>query len=171
VRYTVFAILTHVVAMESIIQGFITGKQTVEDEWNTLTETQLDRWKGKLLSAVQTYNPRSLGILRLKEILHYTSREDVLRGTVLTKPDQAYVDRLFAEVWRGTAMCINSVLADPDAMYPGRDTTTGKCRRCKSSNVLTYAKQTRSSDEPTDFFSQCVSCNQTWKCFPKASRG
>ena len=155
--------------MEGVIQGFITGKQTVEDEWNTLTDTQVDRWKKRLLEAVQTYNPRSLGILRLKEILHYTSLEDVLHGTVLTKPDQAYVERRFAEVWRGAARLIDSALVDPDDMYPGRHMMAGKCRRCKSSNVLTYAKQTRSPDEPTDFFSQCASCNRTWKCLPTVS--
>ena len=38
------------------------------------------------------------------------------------------------------------------------------CSRCKSKKTVYYQLQTRSADEPTTTFVNCVSCGKRWKC-------
>ncbi len=37
-----------------------------------------------------------------------------------------------------------------------------KCNKCNSERVFSYTKQTRSGDEATSVFSQCVNCKAKW---------
>ncbi len=36
------------------------------------------------------------------------------------------------------------------------------CKRCKSKRVFSYQKQTRSCDEPSTTFNECVKCGDKW---------
>jgi DNA-directed RNA polymerase subunit M/transcription elongation factor TFIIS len=38
-----------------------------------------------------------------------------------------------------------------------------QCFKCKSKRVFSFAKQTRSADEPTSVFSECAECKHKWK--------
>jgi len=38
-----------------------------------------------------------------------------------------------------------------------------QCKKCKSERVFSYAKQTRSGDESTSVFCECVECGSKWK--------
>ena len=42
-------------------------------------------------------------------------------------------------------------------------TDTFTCRKCKGNKCTYYLQQTRSADEPTTIFVQCLICNQRWK--------
>lgn len=42
-------------------------------------------------------------------------------------------------------------------------TDTFTCRKCKGNKCTYYLQQTRSADEPTTIFVQCLMCNQRWK--------
>lgn len=37
-----------------------------------------------------------------------------------------------------------------------------KCKKCNSERVFSYAKQTRSGDEATSVFCECVECKSKW---------
>ena len=43
-------------------------------------------------------------------------------------------------------------------------TDTFTCRKCKSNKCTYYLQQTRSADEATTIFVQCLTCGQRWKC-------
>jgi DNA-directed RNA polymerase subunit M/transcription elongation factor TFIIS len=38
-----------------------------------------------------------------------------------------------------------------------------KCKRCKSTNVYSYEKQTRSADEGATRFYECINCGLKWR--------
>lgn len=42
-------------------------------------------------------------------------------------------------------------------------TDTFTCRKCKGKNCTYYLQQTRSADEPTTIFVQCLDCGTRWK--------
>jgi transcription elongation factor S-II len=42
-------------------------------------------------------------------------------------------------------------------------TDTFTCRKCKSNKCTYYLQQTRSADEPTTIFIQCIDCGNRWK--------
>ena len=42
-------------------------------------------------------------------------------------------------------------------------TDTFTCRKCKSNKCTYYLQQTRSADEPTTIFVQCIECGNKWK--------
>lgn len=42
-------------------------------------------------------------------------------------------------------------------------TDTFTCRKCKSKECTYYLQQTRSADEPTTIFVQCLKCGTRWK--------
>lgn len=42
-------------------------------------------------------------------------------------------------------------------------TTQFTCSKCKNNECKTYSLQTRSADEPTTIFVNCIKCNNTWK--------
>ena len=42
-------------------------------------------------------------------------------------------------------------------------TTQFKCSKCKNNECKTYSLQTRSADETTTIFVNCIKCNNTWK--------
>ena len=43
-------------------------------------------------------------------------------------------------------------------------TDTFTCRKCKQNKCTYYQMQTRSADEPSTTFVQCLNCGQRWKC-------
>jgi len=38
-----------------------------------------------------------------------------------------------------------------------------KCRRCRSVDIFQYSVQTRSADEPTSEYVECLACNYSWR--------
>lgn len=42
-------------------------------------------------------------------------------------------------------------------------TDTFTCRKCRGKNCTYYIQQTRSSDEPSTIFVQCIDCGTRWK--------
>ena len=37
------------------------------------------------------------------------------------------------------------------------------CSKCKHNKCKTYSLQTRSADEPTTIFVNCINCDNTWR--------
>jgi DNA-directed RNA polymerase subunit M/transcription elongation factor TFIIS len=46
---------------------------------------------------------------------------------------------------------------------PTFTTTKFTCSKCKNNECKTYSLQTRSADEPTTIFVNCIKCDNTWK--------
>ena len=42
-------------------------------------------------------------------------------------------------------------------------TTQFTCSKCKNNECKTYSLQTRSADEPTTIFVNCIKCDNTWR--------
>lgn len=62
-----------------------------------------------------------------------------------------YIDR---KIKRDASKYTNNIEASTDMFT---------CRRCKSKKCTYYELQTRSADEPSTIFIQCLNCSKTWK--------
>ena len=54
----------------------------------------------------------------------------------------------------------DKIIMDKTPIYT---TTQFTCSKCKNKECKTYSLQTRSADEPTTIFVNCIKCNNTWK--------
>ena len=70
---------------------------------------------------------------------------------------------LYTEQWKDFVEEQNKndkIVIDKTAEFT---TTQFTCSKCKNNECKTYSLQTRSADEPTTIFVNCIKCNNTWK--------
>ena len=70
---------------------------------------------------------------------------------------------LYTEHWKDIVEEQNKndkIVIDKTAEFT---TTQFTCSKCKNNECKTYSLQTRSADEPTTIFVNCIKCNNTWK--------
>lgn len=54
----------------------------------------------------------------------------------------------------------DKIIMDKTPIYTTKQFT---CSKCKKNECKTYSLQTRSADEPTTIFVNCINCDNTWK--------
>jgi DNA-directed RNA polymerase subunit M/transcription elongation factor TFIIS len=105
----------------------------------------------------------------VQDIVHYLKPEEVAQGVIPPARDQAVFEELARQRGAGV-LCApqrqqqQQVLVEPQAMYnteAGGDACANP--KCQSTNTLLVPIQTRSADEPTSYYFQCVECNHRWR--------
>lgn len=105
-------------------------------------------------SALKTYESRLLEYARIR---HKTDTPEVFLTSYLSaKKDLAQFETQ-TEMTRKNAEDVAKMFTD--AALPEFD----KCKRCKSTNVYSYEKQTRSADEGATRFYECTNCGLKWR--------
>ncbi len=98
----------------------------------------------------QEYNKKIIQDIKKKKITPY----DLINN----KPWE-----LYKEQWKDFVEEQNKndkIVIDKTAEFT---TTQFTCSKCKNNECKTYSLQTRSADEPTTIFVNCIKCNNTWK--------
>ena len=70
---------------------------------------------------------------------------------------------LYTEHWKDIVEEQNKtdkIIMDKTPIYTTKQFT---CAKCKKNECKTYSLQTRSADEPTTIFVNCINCDNTWK--------
>ena len=97
-----------------------------------------------------TYNKKIVDNIKKKKITPYE--------LVNNNPWELYVEH-----WEKIVEEQNKndkIVIDKTASFT---TTQFTCSKCKNNECKTYSLQTRSADEPTTIFVNCIKCNNTWK--------
>ena len=96
------------------------------------------------------YNKKIVSDIKKKKITPYE--------LIYNKPWE-----LYTEHWKDIVEEQNKndkIVIDKTAEFT---TTQFTCSKCKNNECKTYSLQTRSADEPTTIFVNCIKCNNTWK--------
>jgi DNA-directed RNA polymerase subunit M/transcription elongation factor TFIIS len=132
-----------------------------------VSNKSVQRWAEKTHQILVLYKTESLAMFKLVEIMHYVTLQDLKDEKVGVQRDDEVLKNLFQNKKNITPEP-SIVLTLPEVTF-NQDIKGIKCPRCKSSdNTITYSRQTRSADEPTDHFGECSGsakkrCTYTWK--------
>ena len=111
----------------------------------------------KLKNVFETINPKSK--VYNKQIVSDIKKKKITPyELVYNKPWE-----LYTEHWKDIVEEQNKndkIVIDKTAEFT---TTQFTCSKCKNNECKTYSLQTRSADEPTTIFVNCIKCNNTWK--------
>lgn len=111
----------------------------------------------KLKNVFETINPKSK--VYNKQIVSDIKKKKITPyELVYNKPWE-----LYTEHWKDIVEEQNKndkIIIDKTAEFT---TTQFTCSKCKNNECKTYSLQTRSADEPTTIFVNCIKCNNTWK--------
>jgi hypothetical protein len=89
----------------------------------------------------------------IAEYVHYATPASVVTPERRADPDRDYMHTLFHVADNDPC-----VLPTTEELYgPVR---TNQCRFCGSLDTLTSGEQRRSMDEPTNFYTRCITCSR-----------
>ena len=104
-------------------------------------------------------------IINPQSSVYNKSIVDKIKKKILT-PQQLINSQpweLYTEHWKDIVEEQNKtdkIIIDKTPVFT---TTQFTCSKCKNNECKTYSLQTRSADEPTTIFVNCIKCNNTWK--------
>ena len=144
---------------KKICDDFIDKKlsQKIENELYNYANEDIFRYKTKMKYIFEIVHPKSkvynksiIDKLKKKKITPYE--------LVNNQPWELYIDKWkdFVEEQNKT----DKIIIDKTPIFT---TTQFTCSKCKNNECKTYSLQTRSADEPTTIFVNCIKCNNTWK--------
>lgn len=135
-----------------------------------LPDAKVHAWCVKTMRMLTAKTQKDVHAYYFQEYLHYVTPEEIMSGDVNVEPDLSHVQLLFKnylEEEKETTTDKPGSDAKPPLQTPDETFNMqikgAVCPACKSDNTLTFARQTRSADEPTNFFSQCSDCNRCWR--------
>jgi DNA-directed RNA polymerase subunit M/transcription elongation factor TFIIS len=123
------------------------------------TDIQIKKWCSKTASLLGLYSNLSLAKFELEEILHYFKSSDINTLTIGTERDAELVLSMFTENIPEQE-CFH--LQKPEETFQ-EIVESDACTKCKSTDTMTLARQTRSADEPTSYYSECYTCKHKWR--------
>lgn len=133
-----------------------------------VSQNIIENWSAKTCQILMLYKTDSLAKFKLEEIMHYVSIKDLRECKVETQKDETVLKELFKQNQLESPKSNNTALQLPEETFMQhiKGVTCPKCRSCE--NTITYSLQTRSADEPTDYFGECSGsekkrCSYTWK--------
>lgn len=144
---------------KNIIKNFIGEKFSDSIEQNLYEYSQKSKsvYMDKLKYIFEIINPKST--VFNKKILSDIKKKKITPYELINnKPWE-----LYTEHWKDIVEEQNKndkIVIDKTAEFT---TTQFTCSKCKNNECKTYSLQTRSADEPTTIFVNCIKCNNTWK--------
>jgi len=129
----------------------------IEEFLYIYTEETKHKYISQLKYIFEIINPQSA--------VYNKSIVDKIKKKTLT-PEQLINSQpweLYTEHWKDIVEEQNKtdkIIIDKTPVFT---TTQFTCSKCKNNECKTYSLQTRSADEPTTIFVNCIKCNNTWK--------
>ena len=144
---------------KNIIKDFIglTFVESIEKNLFEFSKESKNIYMNKLKYIFEIINPKSK-IYNKKIISDIKKKKLTPYQLVYNKPWE-----LYTEHWKDIVEEQNKndkIVIDKTAEFT---TTQFTCSKCKNNECKTYSLQTRSADEPTTIFVNCIKCNNTWK--------
>jgi DNA-directed RNA polymerase subunit M/transcription elongation factor TFIIS len=144
---------------KNIIKDFIgpTFVESIEKNLFEFSKESKNIYMNKLKYIFEIINPKSK-IYNKKIISDIKKKKLTSYQLVYNKPWE-----LYTEHWKDIVEEQNKndkIVIDKTAEFT---TTQFTCSKCKNNECKTYSLQTRSADEPTTIFVNCIKCNNTWK--------
>lgn len=121
------------------------------------SKDSIEKYNIKLKYLFQIINPKSS--IYNKSIIDKIKKKQLLPYNFIN--NQPW--ELYTEHWKDIVDEQNKtdkIIIDKTPIFT---TTQFTCSKCKNNECKTYSLQTRSADEPTTIFVNCIKCNNTWK--------
>ena len=121
------------------------------------SKDSIEKYNIKLKYLFQIINPKSS--IYNKSIIDKIKKKQLLPYNFIN--NQPW--ELYTEHWKDIVDEQNKtdkIIIDKTPVFT---TTQFTCSKCKNNECKTYSLQTRSADEPTTIFVNCIKCNNTWK--------
>tara|TARA_B110000114_G_scaffold182852_1_gene222936 strand:+ start:489 stop:953 length:465 start_codon:yes stop_codon:yes gene_type:complete len=144
---------------KNIINKFIGEKfsDSIEKNLYEFSKQSKTIYMDKLKYIFEIVNPEST--VYNKQILTNIKKKKITPYELIyNKPWDLYIEH-----WKDIVEEQNKndkIVIDKTAEFT---TTQFTCSKCKNNECKTYSLQTRSADEPTTIFVNCIKCNNTWK--------
>lgn len=137
---------------------FITICDQLEiNNFANVTHQQIRAWALKAVQKISLV--RATKTLQMDELFHYLTAYDIQNNIVNLKYDFDQVKKLYQDKKINIK---HNLLQDTKTTF-GEHVSSVRCRKCKSDNTVTKPYQSRAADEPTSYYSQCVSCEYIWR--------
>lgn len=122
------------------------------------------KWSEITLCLLKKRSNFKLDYFTMEGIERYTTAEHILKGDIPLEAEKDYLRskcKIQIEINNNMVPTFQGKeLKQPNDLIGGGE---GKmCKKCKQKDTFSYSKQTRSSDEATDYIFQCNSCNHSW---------
>ena len=121
------------------------------------SEDCIEKYNIKLKYLFQIIHPKSS--IYNKSIINKIKKKELLPYNFVN--NQPW--ELYTEHWKDIVEEQNKtdkIIIDKTPVFT---TTQFTCSKCKNKECKTYSLQTRSADEPTTIFVNCIKCNNIWK--------
>tara|TARA_Y100000816_G_C26056034_1_gene554160 strand:+ start:870 stop:1334 length:465 start_codon:yes stop_codon:yes gene_type:complete len=121
------------------------------------SEDCIEKYNIKLKYLFQIIHPKSS--IYNKSIINKIKKKELLPYNFVN--NQPW--ELYTEHWKDIVVeqtKTDKIIIDKTPIFT---TTQFTCSKCKNKECKTYSLQTRSADEPTTIFVNCIKCNNTWK--------
>ena len=124
-----------------------------------IDDDKLLKWCTKVVSQLDLCPNLKVAKFQWDVILHYFQTSDIENLMVSTKRDIELVKKMFIE---SCDFPQKYTLQEPAETFQ-EIVVSDKCITCKSTDTITFARQTRSADEPTSYYSECLTCKHKWR--------
>jgi DNA-directed RNA polymerase subunit M/transcription elongation factor TFIIS len=120
---------------------------------------RLLKWCTKAVSQLELCPNLKVAKFQWDVIFHYFQPSDIENLIVSTQRDIDLVKKMFIE---SCDLPENYTLQEPEETFQ-EVVVSDTCIKCKSTDTITFARQTRSADEPTSYYSECLTCKHKWR--------
>jgi DNA-directed RNA polymerase subunit M/transcription elongation factor TFIIS len=152
----------------NMIQNLLNQKVQKEQWVTDVNHSDIVRaWVKKVYEYTLHYTSLSVMQYQLEELLHYLTFEDFSQLRISANSEYQYITKLYLEQGEKVQQTTGNqaYLQHPDVTF-GEKVSSAICVKCKKSEATMQTRQTRSADEPSDYFFECkdtLNCGHRWK--------
>ena len=153
-----------VVFIQTLLERYLSTWDTYTRQ--DLRDEDIAAWCRQLATFYDTQPSRQELQYLVEEQIQYATAEDIGRGTFAFGREEQ-VTRQLADAYLRDAphdqQAASMLPATPQELHGVSGPQGERCRHCGSDKTLEIARQTRSADEPTNFYGECTDCGLRWK--------
>ena len=145
------------------------GKKIFNEFINNKTGDEIEQ-----ILFIYSDNDTNKYMLKLKYLFEFINPKSILyKKTIIKKLKNktlSYYDLIHFKPWElcneewktfvDEQNANDKIIMDKTPIFT---TTQFTCSKCKNNECKTYSLQTRSADEPTTIFVNCIKCDNTWR--------